>query len=64
MWFMDRELENAIVNVELQVIIKHVSITILYYNNNNNSNDNSIKIREILYKYNGHWKLRNVKYSY
>ena len=28
------------------------------------SDENSIKIREILYKNNGHWKLREVKYSY
>ena len=49
-------------NVELQVIVKRVIITVLY--NDNVTNCNTIKINEILYKYNGHWKLRDVKYSY
>ena len=49
-------------NVELQVIVKRVTITVLY--NDNVTNRNTIKIQEILYKYNGHWKLRDVKYSY
>ncbi len=49
-------------NVKLQVIVKRVMTTILY--NDNVTNCNTIKIREILYKYNGHWKLRSVKYSY
>lgn len=61
-WLLDREVDNAIVNAELQVIVKRVTITVLY--NDNATNCNTIKIREILYKYNGHWKLRNVKYSY
>ena len=61
-WFIDREMDNTIVNVELQAIVKCVTIDILY--DNIVSNSNSIKIREILYKHNGHWKLRDVKYSY
>jgi len=60
-WFFDREMDNAIAIVELQVIVKLVLISILY---DNVSNGHSIKIREILYKYNGRWKLRDVKYSY
>jgi len=61
-WFLDREMDNAIINVEPQAIVKRVPIIILY--DDDIINDNSIKIREILYKYNGHWKLRDVKYSY
>jgi len=45
-------------NVELQTIVKCLSIFILYDNVVNDSN--SIKIREILYKHNGHWKLRDL----
>uniref|UniRef100_U9TWW1 BAH domain-containing protein n=1 Tax=Rhizophagus irregularis (strain DAOM 181602 / DAOM 197198 / MUCL 43194) TaxID=747089 RepID=U9TWW1_RHIID len=60
-WFFDREMDNAIAIVELQAIVKLVLISILY---DNVSNGHSIKIREILYKYNDHWKLRDVKYSY
>src|SRR6266536_2603389 len=60
-WFLDREMDDAIVNIELQAIVKHAPITILY---DNYSNGHSIKIREILYKYNGRWKIRHVKYSY
>ena len=37
-------------------------IDILYDNIINDPN--SIKIKKILYKHNGHWKLRDVKYSY
>ena len=51
-WFLDRKINNAIMNVELQVIIKRVIITVLY--NDNVTNCNTIKINEILYKYNGH----------
>ena len=32
-WFLDREINNAIMNVELQVIVKRVIITVLYNNN-------------------------------
>ncbi|CAB4392955.1 unnamed protein product [Rhizophagus irregularis] len=60
-WFFDREMDNAIAIVELQVIVKLVLISILY---DNVSNGHAIKIREILYKYNDRWKLRDVKYSY
>ncbi|CAB5308807.1 unnamed protein product [Rhizophagus irregularis] len=61
LWFLDREMDDAIVCVELQAIVRRVLITILYDTNNNR---HSIKIREILYKHNGYWKLRHVKYSY
>ena len=61
-WFLDQEVDNAIINVELQAIVKRVLIDILY--DDIVSNGHSIKISEILYKYNGCWKLRDVKYSY
>jgi hypothetical protein len=61
-WLLDREVDNAIMIVEPQAIIKRILIFILYDNVINDPN--SIKIREILYKHNGHWKLRDVKYSY
>ncbi|CAB4425905.1 unnamed protein product [Rhizophagus irregularis] len=50
LWFLDREMDDAIVCVELQAIVRRVLITILYDTNNNG---HSIKIREILYKHNG-----------
>ena len=62
LWFLDRDMDNAIVNVELQAIVNHISIVILYDNVINVAN--SIKIKEVLYKHNGRWKLRDVKYSY
>ncbi|EXX58900.1 hypothetical protein GLOIN_2v1790940 [Rhizophagus irregularis DAOM 181602=DAOM 197198] len=54
-------MEDAVMNVELHAIVSHAPITIHYDNSNNR---HSIKIQEILYKYNGRWKLRDVKYSY
>ncbi|PKB98919.1 hypothetical protein RhiirA5_505983 [Rhizophagus irregularis] len=60
-WFLDREMEDAVMNVELHAIVGHAPITIHYDNSNNR---HSIKIQEILYKHNGRWKLRDVKYSY
>ena len=45
-------MDNAIVNIELQTIVKHLSISILY--NDIVDDLNSIKIREILYKHNGY----------
>ncbi|CAB4443412.1 unnamed protein product [Rhizophagus irregularis] len=49
-WFLDREMEDAVMNVELHAIVSHAPITIHYDNSNNR---HSIKIREILYKHNG-----------
>ena len=48
--------------IEPNMIVKHITVTILY--DDNATNCNTIKIREILYKHNGHWKLRDAKYSY
>lgn len=62
-WLLDREVENAIITVGLQDIIKHANIVILY-NEDTINISSSIFIREILYKHKGHWKLRNVVYSY
>src|ERR1044072_735314 len=56
-------MDNAIINVEPQAIVKRVPITILYDDDDDDATD-SIKIREILYKYNGYWRMRDVKYSY
>jgi hypothetical protein len=63
-WLLDREEENAIITIELQKIIKHATIAILYNDNDNSNISSSIFVREILYKHKGHWKLRNVTYSY
>ena len=61
-WFLDRETNNAIINIESQAIVKRVIVSILY--DDDVTVCNTLKIREILYKHNGHWKLRSVKYSY
>ncbi|CAG8857496.1 18160_t:CDS:2, partial [Gigaspora margarita] len=58
-WLLDRNEENAIIIVELHKIVKHITVTILY-NENEINESSSIVIREILYKYQGHWKLRNI----
>ncbi len=53
MWLLDQEIENAIIIIKLQKIVKLITIIILY-------NDNiiniffSIFIYEILYKYKGY----------
>ncbi|RIA99814.1 hypothetical protein C2G38_2237561 [Gigaspora rosea] len=60
---IQRILENAIIIVELNKIIKHITITILY-NENDINEFSSIVIHEILYKYQEHWKFRNIVYSY
>ncbi|RIB06932.1 hypothetical protein C2G38_2215834 [Gigaspora rosea] len=62
LWLLDQEMNIAIIVIELQCIVKVAPIVILY--NEDNFNSSSIFIREILYKYQGHWKLRSVKYSY
>src|ERR1044071_7214277 len=48
----------------MQMIVRHISVNILYDEDNINSNSSSIVIREILYKHQGHWKMRKVLYSY
>lgn len=62
LWFLDREMDDATINIKPQVISRRVPITILY--DDDVIDRDSLKIREILYKYNGHWRLRDVKYSY
>lgn len=62
-WLLDREIENAVITIELQKIVKHATVFILY--NDDAINElSSIIIREILYKYQGRWKLRSIAYSY
>ncbi|GBC01031.1 hypothetical protein RclHR1_04040001, partial [Rhizophagus clarus] len=56
-------MNNALVDVELQSIIRRVTITILYTENIINDYS-SVVICEILYKHRGHWKIRNVAYFY
>ena len=63
-WLLDREMENATMTIELQKIIKVATIVILYNEDNNINVSSLIFIREILYRYQGRWKLRNVMYSY
>ena len=63
-WLLDREIENAVITIELQEIIKHVIINILYDNDTINELSSSIFIQEILYKYQDRWKLRSISYSY
>ncbi|CAG8575593.1 27063_t:CDS:2, partial [Racocetra persica] len=58
-----RGLDDSIIIIELQSIVRVVPIVILY-NEDNINILSSIFIREILYKYQGHWKLRSIKYSY
>ncbi|PKC56623.1 hypothetical protein RhiirA1_500348 [Rhizophagus irregularis] len=62
-WLFDRTMEDAVVDVELQSITRQVAITILYTEDSIND-QSSVVIREILYKHQGHWKIRNVAYSY
>ncbi|GBC00136.1 hypothetical protein RclHR1_37590001 [Rhizophagus clarus] len=62
LWFLDQEMDNAIMNIKLQAIVNQITASILY--DNVITNLNLYKIREILYKHRGHWKMRHVKYSY
>jgi hypothetical protein len=62
LWFLDCEIDNATANIELQAIVNRITVSILY--DNFITNLNSYKIREILYKHSGHWKIRHVKHSY
>ncbi|GBC04680.1 hypothetical protein RclHR1_05800007 [Rhizophagus clarus] len=62
-WLLDRNMNNALVDIELQSIIRRVTITILYTENIINDHL-SVVIRKILYKHRGHWKIKNVAYSY
>ena len=41
-WFLDREEDNAIVMIEPNMIVKHITVTILY--DDNATNCNTIKI--------------------
>ena len=51
-WLLDREIENAIITIELQEIVKHATVVILY--NEDTINElSSIVIWEILYKHHG-----------
>ena len=43
-WFLDREMNNAIINAEPQAIVKRIPITILYDDDNDDNVTDSIKI--------------------
>ncbi|CAG8739036.1 7805_t:CDS:2, partial [Racocetra fulgida] len=62
-WIQKHKIKNATILVELQNLVKIANIIILY-NKSNNNDSSLIFIREILYKYQGRWKLRDVAYSY
>ncbi|CAG8648106.1 5220_t:CDS:2, partial [Cetraspora pellucida] len=63
LWLLDREIDNSTIIIELQSIVKVTPIVILYSKDNINILS-LIFIYEILYKYQKHWKLRSIKYSY
>ncbi|CAB4396299.1 unnamed protein product [Rhizophagus irregularis] len=61
LWLIDQHLEEGSIIANTYEIIKKVDITIVCYST---IITNSLFIKEILYKNNGHWKLRDVTLDY
>jgi hypothetical protein len=57
---VDQYLKEGSIIINLNEIVKKTDITII----RNTCNTNGLYIKEILYKNNGHWKLRNVNLDY
>ncbi|CAB4440690.1 unnamed protein product [Rhizophagus irregularis] len=60
LWLVDQYLKEGSIIINLNEIVKKTDITII----RNTCNTNGLYIKEILYKNNGHWKLRNVNLDY
>ncbi|PKB95192.1 hypothetical protein RhiirA5_386169 [Rhizophagus irregularis] len=60
LWLVDQYLKKGSIIINLNEIVKKTDITII----RNTCNTNGLYIKEILYKNNGHWKLRDVNLDY
>ena len=60
LWLVDQYLEEGCIIVNTNKIIQKINVTIV----RNSNITNGLYIKEILYKTNGHWKLRNVNLDY
>ncbi|KAF0510987.1 hypothetical protein F8M41_018366 [Gigaspora margarita] len=56
-WLVDQVINNLVNKHE---VVEHVSVTIL----SNNKEQYSYYINEIIYKFKGHWKIRNILLKY
>ena len=60
LWLIDQYLEEGSIIVHINKIVRKLNITII----RNSDITDGLFIKEILYKNNGHWKLRDVKLDY
>ncbi len=61
LWMVDQYLEEGSIIIGTDEVIRKTNISIIRDTTNTT---NGLYIKEILYKNNGHWKLRNVKLDY
>src|ERR1043165_1462345 len=61
LWLVDQYLEEESIIVDTYEVIRKINIIIV---RNNSNITNSLYIKEILYKNNRHWKLRDVTLDY
>ena len=60
LWLVDQYLEEGNIIVNINEIIRKIDIKIIRKSNITNN----LYIKEILYKHNGHWKLRDINLDY
>jgi len=64
LWLVDQYLEEGNRIIAIDKVIEKINISIIRDITNTNNTTNDLYIKEILYKNNGHWKLRDVKLDY
>jgi hypothetical protein len=61
LWLVDQYLEEGSIIIDINEVIRKTNINII---RDNSIFINGLYIKEILYKSNSHWKLRDVKLDY
>jgi hypothetical protein len=64
LWLVDQYLEEGSIIIGTDEVIRKINIRIIRDTSNTTNTTNGLYIKEILYKNNGHWKLRDVKLDY
>ena len=62
MWLVDQYLEEGSIIITIDNVIEKINISII--RDTTNITTNGLYIKEILYKNNNHWKLRDVNLDY
>ena len=64
LWLVDQYLEEGSIVISIDDVVRKINISIICDTIDTTNTTNNLYIKEILYKNNGHWKLREAKLDY